>query len=141
MTPPVVLAWCAFAADDSTMADPKNLDDLRAALLALHRELVEEERRAYEKTHGRQTGADFLQTLIADPAFAWLAPLTTLIVRLDELDAEENPDAERSASSKAARALLVEQQSEFRRRSAELVQRSPDVAFAYAAARRAALGG
>src|SRR3954451_17891539 len=91
----------------NTMAQP---NDLRAALLALHRELVEEERRAYEKTHGRQTGADFLQALIAHPAFAWLARLTTLIVRLDELDEEENPDAERSASSKAACALLVDQQ-------------------------------
>jgi hypothetical protein len=110
--------------------------DLRAALIALHRALLEEERRAYEKTHGRQTGAEFLQTLISDPAFAWLGPLTTLIVRLDELDDEENPEAERSAPSKAARALLVEQESEFRSRCAELVQRSPDVAFAYAAARR-----
>ena len=115
--------------------------DLRAALIALHRALLEEERRAYEKTHGRQTGADFLQTLIADPAFAWLGPLTTLIVRLDELDAEDNPEAERSASSKAARSLLVEKESDFRRRCAKLVQRSPDVAFAFAAARRAALGG
>src|SRR5581483_12360597 len=90
MTPPVVLAWCAFAADDSTMA-AADTDTIRAALLALHRELVEEERRRYEKIHGRQSGADFLQTLIADPAFAWLAPLTTLIVRLDEL--EEAQDA------------------------------------------------
>jgi len=116
-------------------------DTIRAALLALHRELVEEERRAYEKTHGRQSGADFLQTLIADPSFAWLGPLTTLIVRLDELDEDDDPAAELSASVKAARALLVEQDSEFRRRSAERVQRSPDVAFAYAAARRAALDG
>ena len=110
--------------------------DLRGALLGLHRALLEEERRAYEKVHGRQSGADFLQTLIADPAFAWLAPLTTLIVRLDELDAEDNPEAERSASMTAARALLVAEGSEFRQRCAELVQRSPDVAFAYAAARR-----
>jgi hypothetical protein len=122
----------------NTMAEP---NDLRAALIALHRELVEEERRAYEKTHGRQSGADFLQTLIADPAFGWLAPLTTLIVRLDELDEEDDPAAELSASVKAARALLIEQESDFRRRAAELVQRSPDVAFAYAAARRAALTG
>jgi len=114
--------------------------DLRAALIALHRALLEEERRAYEKVHGRQSGADFLQTLIADPAFAWLAPLTTLIVRLDELDAEDNPEAERSASVTAARALLVQEGSEFRQRCAELVQRSPDVAFAYAAARRAVSG-
>src|SRR3954471_4894128 len=89
----------------NTMAQP---NDIRAALIALHRELVEEERRAYEKTHGRQTGADFLQTLIADPAFAWLAPLTTLIVRLDELEDEAPADAESMAVVVAAKAVLVE---------------------------------
>ena len=110
-------------------------DTIRAALLALHRELVEEERRRYEKTHGRQSGADFLQTLIADPAFAWLAPLTTLIVRLDEL--EEAEEAEPGAVLTAARSLLAPD-SPFARRCAELVQANPDVAFTYAAARRAA---
>ena len=46
---------------------------LRAPLLALHRALLEHERRVYEKVHGRQSSADFLQTVIGDPAFAWLA--------------------------------------------------------------------
>jgi hypothetical protein len=109
----------------------------RASLLALHRALVEYERREYEKTHGRQTGAEFLQALISDPAFAWLGPLTALIVRLDEAEEEKDADAERPAFSAAARTLLATTDSPFSRRCAELVQKSPDVAFAYAAARRA----
>ena len=113
---------------------------IRTALVALHRALVEAERREHEKTLGRLSGGEFLQALISDPVFSWLTPLTTLIVRLDELDAEDNPEAERSASVTAARALLVQEGSEFRQRCAELVQRSPDVAFAYAAARRAVSG-
>jgi hypothetical protein len=104
---------------------------IRAALLDLHRALVEEERREHEKTLGRLSGGEFLQALISDPVFAWLRPLTTLIVRLEELD--DAPDADVLA---AARSLLFDD-AEFRRRCTALVQRSPDVAFAYAAARRA----
>lgn len=105
---------------------------VRAALLDLHRALVAEERREHEKTLGRLTGGEFLQALISDPVFAWLGPLTTLIVRLDELD-----DVADSDVLAAARALLLGgDDSEFRRRCVVLTQRSPDVAFAYAAARR-----
>src|ERR671931_978138 len=96
---------------------------VRTVLLDLHRALVEEERREHEKTLGRLSGGEFLQALISDPAFAWLAPLTTLIVRLDEA-----PDADVLA---AARRLFSDE-SEFRQRATALVQRSPEVAFAYA---------
>ena len=102
----------------------------RAALLALHHALVEEERREQEKTLGRLSGGEFLQALISDPVFAWLRPLTTLIVRLDEA-----PDADVLAAARA----LFSADSEFRRRSTALVQRSPDVAFAYAAAKNSVL--
>lgn len=85
--------------------------NLRSALLSLHRALIEHERRAYEKEHGRISPADFLQVVTRDPALAWLAPLTALIARLDEV-----------ADGKFAAAV------------AERVQRDPEVAFAYAAA-------
>ncbi|TMH42335.1 MAG: hypothetical protein E6H54_14240 [Betaproteobacteria bacterium] len=109
---------------------------IRTALVALHRALVEAERREHEKTLGRLSGGEFLQALISDPVFSWLTPLTTLIVRLDELD--DATDAERTAVLAAARALLSgTEDSEFRRRCAALVQQSPDVAFAYGAAKTA----
>ena len=104
---------------------------IRAALLDLHRALVEEERREHEKTLGRLSGGEFLQALISDPVFAWLRPLTTLIVRLEELG--DKPDADVLA---AARELLSAD-AEFRQRCTALIQRSPDVAFAFAAAKRA----
>ncbi len=78
----------------------------RSALLALHRALVERERRDYEKIHGRVSDADFLQGLIHDPAFAWLTPFTTLIVRLEELDDEGN-EADAAAALAALRELLI----------------------------------
>ena len=111
---------------------------IRAALLALHGALLEEERREHEKTLGRLSGGEFLQALISDPVFAWLAPLTTLIVRMEELEDAPQAEAERSALLAAARALLSgADDSEFRRRCAALVQRSPDVAFAYGGAKQA----
>lgn len=108
----------------------------RTALLALHRALVEGERRGYEKAHARVSDGDFLQVLIHDPAFAWLAPLTCLIVRLDELeDAEaEGAHCEGTASVLAAIRTLLSvrpEGSEFQRRYAERIDRDPDLAVAH----------
>ena len=110
----------------------------RTALLALHRALVEGERRWYEKVHGRVSGGDFLQALIRDPAFAWLAPLTGLIARFDEVedaDAEAEgaqPDAAADVLA-AVRALLSlrPEGSEFQRRYAERIDQDPDLAVAH----------
>ena len=64
---------------------------IRLALLALHKELIEAERVRYERTHGRiRTGQQALRLVLQDPWFAWLRPLATLIVEMDErLDADE----------------------------------------------------
>lgn len=100
-------------------------DTARRALLSLHRALLEFERRAYEKAHGRATGAQFLETVLRDPALAWLAPLTALVARLDELeDGREAWD-------------LLTRPGEFSARCAARIQLSPEVAFALAAARHA----
>jgi hypothetical protein len=109
--------------------------ETRSALLALHRALVERERRDYEKIHGRVSGGEFLQGLIHDPAFAWLKPLTTLIVRLEELD-DEGKDADAATTLAALRELLTlaPERSEFHRRYAERVDQDPDVAVAHGVA-------
>jgi hypothetical protein len=98
----------------------------RTALLDLHRALLEAERRDYEKAHGPVSGGDFLQALILDPAFAWLAPLTGLIAQLDEVEGAASVLAD-------IRALLSLRGdgSEFQRRYAERIDRDPDLAFAH----------
>lgn len=107
----------------------------RSALLALHRALVERERRDYERIHGRVGGGEFLQGLIHDPAFAWLTPFTTLIVRLEELEDEKDEGAQQdvAATLAAIRELLSldRERSEFHRRYAERVDQDPDVAVAH----------
>ena len=69
----------------------RRLTELRHALLKLHKALVDSERVGYEKTMGKiQSSNQFLQLLTNDPWFAWLQPLSQLIVAMDEaLDAEE----------------------------------------------------
>ena len=98
----------------------------RTALLALHRALLEGERRGYEKAHGRVGGGDFLQALIEDPAFAWLAPLTQLIARLDEVE-----DAASVLAAIRELLSLRPEGSEFQRRYAERIDTDPDLAVAH----------
>src|ERR1051326_9280999 len=67
------------------------LEVLRLSLLNLHKALVDSERVEYEKTIGKiQSPNHFLQLLTNDPWFAWLSPLSQLIVSIDEaLDGKE----------------------------------------------------
>ena len=71
---------------------------MRRELLALHRALVESERREYERTRGRVTDRAFLEALIGAPELAWLNPLTSLIVRLEEAVEENAAETARGAS-------------------------------------------
>ena len=72
----------------------QKLKEIRETLLALHKALLDSERTAYEVGHGAiaSPGA-FLQLLINDSRFAWLRPITTLLVQIDESLAAKNPPA------------------------------------------------
>jgi hypothetical protein len=117
------------------MSTPIVSPRLRTALLGLHRALIECERRDYEKRHGRVSPGDFLKLLMGDDAFAWLAPFTRLIVRLDELDdaEDDNVEPEVRATLAAIRELLSlhPDRSDFHRRHAQRVDQDPDVAAAH----------
>lgn len=111
---------------------------LRRRLLELHKALIDAERRSHEKTLGRLSGGEFLDALINDPLFAWLAPLTAAIARLDDI-AEEG---ETPVDGKPIRELLSpnEAGSEFQRRYADFLQHSPEVLVAHGAALHALKG-
>ncbi|MBV8828610.1 MAG: hypothetical protein JO217_07780 [Acidobacteriaceae bacterium] len=70
----------------------QQLKELRETLLSLHKALLDSERTSYELVHGTiaSPGA-FLQLLINDNWFAWLRPVTTLLVEIDEALAAKNP--------------------------------------------------
>jgi hypothetical protein len=69
----------------------KLLTDLRKALLRLHKTLLDWERSGYERIHGRQSSNDLLKALLNDPQFAWLRPMSQLIVRIDEILGDKTP--------------------------------------------------
>jgi hypothetical protein len=112
------------------------LETLRSSLLSLHKTLVESERVEYEHTVGKISSPNhFLHLLTNDPWFAWLSPLSRLIVSMDEaLDAKENPlTGERvEGFVKETAALLVASETgeSFAQNYFEALQRDPDVVMA-----------
>lgn len=70
------------------------LAEIRETLLVLHKALLDSERTAYEIVHGPiGSPAAFLQLLINNDRFAWLRPITTLLVQIDETLAAKKPPA------------------------------------------------
>ncbi len=111
------------------------LKQLRDAVLVLHKAILDSERTAYELVHGpvASPGA-FLQLLISDNWFAWLKPITTLIVQIDETLAAKNPSASDHDLEQLigdTRALLSPSRdvTDFWGRYAVAVQRDPGVAL------------
>ena len=114
----------------------QRLTALRAALLHLHKTLLESERISYEASFGKISSPyQFLHLLTNDPWFAWLTPVTQLITAMDEmLDAPEPLTvAGVAAVVQQAKTLLVatEDGDGFSRHYDEALQRSPDVVFAH----------
>jgi hypothetical protein len=72
------------------------LETVRHELLTLHRALLDAQRIAHEREHGKVTAGAFLELVIGAPEFAWLRPLTALIVGIDEAIDEANPDSARA---------------------------------------------
>jgi hypothetical protein len=114
---------------------------MRHELLDLHRSLVDTERREYERARGRMTDRAFLGALISDPVLAWLNPLTSLIVRLDELLEEEGPQsaAQLDDCVSEIRKLLkpAAEGQGFQRKYEDAMQRSPEVVVAHGKVMRA----
>jgi hypothetical protein len=104
---------------------------LRRNLLELHRAIVALERAAYERRVGNVNAAQFLHVLIEEEAYAWLRPLSALIVQMDE--ESEAPQAAEAALFAEARALIKPDfvGTPFQQRYAWLVEQSPEVAFAH----------
>jgi hypothetical protein len=110
------------------------LGELRGALLHLHKTLLDWERTAYERVHGRTTGGELLKAIVNDPQFAWLRPVSELIVRIDELLESDRPSAEQvRAIVTRARTLVVPDEGgpPYARRYHAALQEHPDAVFAH----------
>ena len=112
------------------------LTDLRRALLPLHKTLLEWERKIYEREHGRKMGAgELLQIIMIAPQFAWLRPISEVIVRIDQALDEQAPDTtvDVDAIIIQARRLVAPDQTEkpYAQRYLTALQEVPDVVVAH----------
>jgi len=118
------------------------LRQVRDGLLDLHKALLDAERLRFERDFGRvQDGFAFLQLVVNDPAFAWLRPLSALIVDLDEqLDADEPLTRAGTERLREEVRLLTTPEkggSEYAHNYDRAMQESPDVLLLHRAVVRA----
>ena len=115
----------------------KSLSELRNALLDLHKVLADSERVSYESTMGAiQSPNHYLQLLTGDPWFAWLHPVSELVVAIDEAMDGKEPLTEEIATAfaKQIRVMLVATEfgDGFSKHYYDALQRDPDVIMAHA---------
>ena len=115
----------------------QQLEEVRRGLLRVHKALLEDARIRYEREQGRIEGSGaLLQLVLNDPWFAWLHPLSGLVVQIDELLASDEAtltDAE--ALLNQARGLIRPDANGdgFQRRYHRAIQDVPDVLIAHVA--------
>jgi hypothetical protein len=113
----------------------KLLTALRHALLRLHKTLLDWERSGYERIHGRQSSNDLLKALLNDPQFAWLRPMSQLIVRIDEILEDETPPMRNDVDAIVAQVKTLTSPNEtgntYERRYDMALQQHPDAVFAH----------
>jgi hypothetical protein len=118
----------------------ERVEELRRALLLVHRAILDAERADHERRHGAVGGPEFLRLLLNDLRYDWLRPLSELVIQFDETQAEAAkegepiPDERVEVLVDAARELLLPPKPgvAFGRRYADLLQREPDVVMAHA---------
>jgi hypothetical protein len=118
--------------DPSSDPSRQGLIDLRNGLLRLHKTLLDDERRTYERVHGQipSPGA-FLQLLLNDSWFAWLRPVTSLVAQIDEMlagkDAIEEDQTRELLSQARSLLLATEDGQGLGKGYFDALQRNPDV--------------
>jgi len=108
------------------------LDRLTAGVRTLHKALIDSTQRDYEKIHGRIASPYALFALVAhDPAFAWLQPMTRLIVELEDRLGMSGPpvgSGDLDRAGRSVRDLLEKEGGGFAAAYRERIQRDPRVA-------------
>ena len=118
------------------------LNAVRHALLQLHKTILEFERERYEQLHGPiESSGALLQLLMSDSWFAWLRPLSGLIVQIDELVDDKDSTCEMADALHAeSRRLLQASETggDFQREYFRAIQGSSEVASAHGEWKRVA---
>lgn len=115
------------------------LRETSKALLPLHQALINVAKSDYaEITSMAASPTELVGLLMSDPFFAWLKPVTALIVDIDEMarvDFEASDVA--TIADRADKLFGASAESEFAEKYIPTLQRDVDVAVAHAALRQA----
>lgn len=107
------------------------VDEIRHALLELHKSMLDAQRVRYERDHGRigSTG-EFLGIVLEHPEFGWIRELSALIAQLDEWRdlSDEASDPDFATITEALRKLIkAGGMGDFSRKYWEMAEANPDV--------------
>ena len=119
--------------------DPSRIIAARHALLALHKAIIAAERVDLERIEGRLAANQMLDRLVTDERFAWLRPMTALIVALDELLEGDVPADAETYVARAIELLTPEAASDgdlFAVEYLRLLHERPEVTMEHASAMR-----
>jgi hypothetical protein len=115
------------------------LRDVSKLLLPLHRALIDAAKEDYTFAVGPiSKPAHLLQLLTGDPFFAWLKPVTSLIVDIDEMTRTDFESADAAAiAGRIDRLFGPSADESFARQYIPMLQRNVEVAMSHAALRKA----
>jgi len=115
------------------------LRETSKALLPLHRGLIDAAKSDYAAvTTLAATPTQLVRLLTDDPFFAWLKPVTALIVDIDEMVRIDFEPADVAAiADRIDRLFVANGESEFAAKYVPILQRDVDVAIGHAALRQA----
>lgn len=108
------------------------VDEIRHALLELHKAMIDAQRILYERSHGRiETTNQFLGLVLEHPEFEWIRALSALIAQLDEWREEGDQASDRALDELlgALRSLIQPGggNARFSKRYWEMVEATPEV--------------
>ena len=122
--------------DASDTPARQKLVALREALLRLHKSLLEMERRAYEKDHGKVSAGELFRLVVDDPQFSWLHNISEFVVRIDEnLSADSGvTDQDAHVAVSLARKIFAPTESGdgFQKKYFDAIQKDPAVVMEHA---------
>jgi hypothetical protein len=127
-----------YAANTGGPANParEKLVALRSALLRLHKELLDMERRDYERLHGKVNTGELFRLVIDHEQFSWLHNISEFVVRIDESLAGEDAVAAEDTHNAIVLARKMFAPSEsgdaFQKRYFDAIQREPAVVMVHA---------
>ena len=118
------------------------LREVSKALIPLHRHLIDAAKEDYAFAYAPvDTPSRLLNLVTSDPFFAWLKPLTSLIVNIDEMARTDFEPADAARVADGVEQLFVTNgDAAFAERYLPLLQRDVDVAVGHAALRKALTG-